>query len=130
MGVGLHSARFPGVAFIPVQDRTGFPSPNMNPRTVELVPMAHASTGFAGHSDTAKHLTTHELARSRDPTTRDTSEQQNLEAKSSNGTKGAHGCPWDAAQPQDWDGKQDSLTASPHVLAVPRQHPQPSAVTV
>lgn len=81
MGVGLHSARFLGVAFIPVQGRTGFPSLNKNPRTMELVPMTHASVDFAGHGDTAKHPTTRELARSRDPTPRDKSAQQSFRGK-------------------------------------------------
>lgn len=135
VGVGLHSARFPGVAFIPVRGRTAFPSLNKNPRTVQLVPMTHTSTSFAGHDDTAKHLPTHEVARSRDPTPRDTPEQQSSWGKSGNGAEGPQGagCLWDAALPQYWNGKQEagaSLTASPHVLAVPRQHPQPSAVTV
>lgn len=69
------------MAFIPVQGRTGFLSLNKNPRTVELVPMTHTSTDFAGHSDTAKHLATHELARSRDPTPHDKSEQQSFRGK-------------------------------------------------
>lgn len=43
--------------------------------------MTHVSTGFAGHGDTAKHLPTHELARSRDPTPGDIPEQQSFRGK-------------------------------------------------
>lgn len=55
--------------------------------------MTHASTGFAGHGDTAKHLTTHALGRSRDPTPRDMSEQQSFGGKK---------LPMGLRDPKDW----------------------------
>lgn len=60
--------------------RGGF-HPSTERDRIRLIPTPHPSTGFEGHGDTAKHLSTHVLVGSRDPPqkkTRDMSEQQNF----------------------------------------------------